>query len=106
MVWRVDSWRVYFKETTGRRGRILERGKFSHERVATKVIGGNWGGGLVLLRPVVALVETTGDNEGELGRGETIAPTEGTVIQWASPGHSSLPGHDASLDKQRRDGHG
>jgi hypothetical protein len=32
--------------------------------------------------------------------------SEGTVIQWASPGLSSLPGHDASLDEQRRDGHG
>jgi hypothetical protein len=50
--------------------------------------------------------ETTGDNEGELGRGETIASSVGTVIQWASPGLASLPGHVASLDEwnQRRRG--
>jgi hypothetical protein len=54
-----------------------------------------------LLRP-----ETTGDNEGELGGGEMIASSEGTVIQWASPRLASLPGHDASLDEHRRDGCG
>jgi hypothetical protein len=50
--------------------------------------------------------ETTGYDEGELGGGETIASSVGTVIQWASPGFSSLPGHVAGLEElnQRRQG--
>ena len=57
------------------------------------------GGGL-------AFPETTGDDEGEPGGRETIASSVGTVIQWALPGFSSLPGHLASLEElnQRRRG--
>jgi hypothetical protein len=54
----------------------------------------------------MALVETTGDYEGKLGGGESIAPGEGVVVQWASPRLAPLSGHVASLDEQRRDGRG
>jgi len=52
------------------------------------------------------LVFPTGDDEGEPGGRETIASSVGTLIQWASPGFSSLPGHLASLEElnQRRRG--
>ena len=55
----------------------------------------NWVAGMVF-------PETTSEDEGEMGGGKMIVSSIGTVIQWASLGFSSLPGHVVGLGELNR----